>query len=70
MKAKRRALIPALLSGILALGLLARSSTRLAMDLLYPFSTADTAPTSCASFGNSWGKGYAVLSALSTFWGC
>ena len=68
MKAKRRALIPALLSGILALGLLARSSTRLAMDLLYPFSTADT--TSCASFGNSWGKGYAVLSTLSTFWGC
>ena len=32
MKAKRCALIPALLSGILALGLLARSSTRLAME--------------------------------------
>lgn len=70
MKAKRRALIPALLSGILALGLLARSSTRLAMDLLYPFSTADTAAHELRIFWKQLGNGYAVLSALSTFWGC
>lgn len=57
MKAKRRALIPALLSGILALGLLARSSTRLAMDLLYPFSTADTAAHELRIFWKQLGEG-------------
>ena len=55
MKAKRRALIPALLSGILALGLLARSSTRL--DLLYPFSTADTAAHELRIFWKQLGEG-------------
>ena len=57
MKAKRCALIPALLSGILALGLLARSSTRLAMDLLYPFSTADTAAHELRIFWKQLGEG-------------
>lgn len=57
MKAKRRALIPALLSGILALGLLARSSTRLAVDLLYPFSTADTAAHELRIFWKQLGEG-------------
>ncbi len=57
MKAKRRALIPALLSAILALGLLARSSTRLAVDLLYPFSTADTAAHELRIFWKQLGEG-------------